>query len=243
MPVFRTRRVWVREPHRGRLVKVKRLRRVWLLGPCASLPSIETLGTPVTVNLLDQSALTFDFSAFKRVSPLTGSLRGYVPGKLLSDADNQVILTSGSFQLGKTTMFSDKVCGGQPSDSIRTGDPSTLKLDPGKQSTLTLGKNGALTRRHLRRAEPPAGTAQRRRRLRQALHHDGVLDRDRDDAPDRHDRRSGSRPGAGEDARVGHRPARLPEPRGDDGACNGFQVPLPATISLSLQVAVVADGS
>ena len=100
MPVYRTRRVWVREPSRGRLVKVKRLRRVWLLGPCASLPSIDTLGTPVVVNVLDKSLLTFDFSAFKRQAPVTGQLRGYVPGKLLDEADNQVILTSGRFDLG-----------------------------------------------------------------------------------------------------------------------------------------------
>ena len=113
-PAFRMRRVWVREPSRGRLVKVKRLRRVWLLGPCASLPSIEALGTPVIVSVLDKSSLTFDFSAFKREAPVTGQLRGYVPGKLLEDADNQVILTSGRFDLGRTTMFSDKVCGGQP---------------------------------------------------------------------------------------------------------------------------------
>jgi len=144
VPVFRTRRVWVREPHHGRLVRVKRLRRVWLLGPCASLPSIETLGTPVTVTMLDNSQMTFDFSAFKRQGPLTGSLRGYVPGKILPDADNQVILTSGSLNLGKTTMFSDKVCGGQVSDSIRTAEPTTVKLDPGKQSTLVLGQNGTI---------------------------------------------------------------------------------------------------
>ena len=51
----------------------------------------------MTVTLLDNSQMTFDFSAFKRQGPLTGSLRGYVPGKILPDADNQVILTSGSF--------------------------------------------------------------------------------------------------------------------------------------------------
>ena len=41
-------RLGARAAPRAASCSVKRLRRVWLLGPCASLPSIETLGTPVT---------------------------------------------------------------------------------------------------------------------------------------------------------------------------------------------------
>ncbi len=242
-PVFRTRRVSVLEPRRGRLVKVKRLRRVWLLGPCASLPSIETLGTPVTIRLLDQSTLTFDFSAFKRDAPLTGALKGYIPGKLLPDVDNQIILTSGSFQLGKTTMFNDKVCGGVISDSIRTADPSVLKLDAGKQSTLTLGANGKLTAvtytvlslpLELRNGDDGCGrpyittgysSASETMRLSGTVGAQGL-------------------------AQV---PIRMPaadidllgclSPGVTTQACNGFQIPLPATVSLSLVVAVVAEGT
>ena len=129
----------------GEPLSVTRVVHVFVLGPCASLPSIDKLGTPVTVKVLDRSMLTFDFSAFKREAPVSGELRGYVPGKLVDDSDNQVILTGGSFDLGRTTLFTDNVCGGQPSDSIRTADPSRLKLDAGKQSTLTLGRNGTVS--------------------------------------------------------------------------------------------------
>jgi len=240
VPVFRTRRVWVREPHRGRLVRVKRLRRVWLLGPCASLPSIETLGTPVTLTLLDNSLMTFDFSAFKRQGALTGSLRGYVPGKILPDADNQVILTSGSFTLGKTTMFSDKVCGGVVSDSIRTTDPTTIGLDPGKQSTVILGQNGTLNAKtylvlniplELRNgddgcAKPYITTGYSS--ASETVNLSGKL-------------------GAAGLAQV---PVSMPATDLDlvgcltpglaTQECNGFQLPLPSTVSMSLNVAVVA---
>lgn len=240
VPVFRTRRVWVREPHRGRLVRVKRLRRVWLLGPCASLPSIETLGTPVTLTLLDNSLMTFDFSAFKRQGPLTGSLRGYVPGKILPDADNQVILTSGSFTLGKTTMFSDKVCGGVVSDSIRTADPTTIGLDPGKQSTVILGQNGTLTAKtylvlniplELRNgddgcAKPYITTGYSS--ASETVNLSGKL-------------------GAAGLASV---PVSMPATDLDlvgcltpglaTQECNGFQLPLPSTVSMNLNLAVVA---
>lgn len=240
--VYKVRRVWVREPSRGRLVKVKRLRRVWLLGPCASLPSIETLGTPVTVTVLGKSSLTFDFSAFKRVAPLTGSLRGYVPGKILDNADNQVILTSGSFQLGKTTLFTDNVCGGQPSDSIRTGEPSTMKLASGRQSTLTLGQNGRLAALaymvldiplELRNGDDGCAkpyintgysTATETVRLSGTVGAQGLAQVPMKMAP------------ADLDLLACLSPGLTTQP------CNGFEVPLPATVGLSLVVSVVAGG-
>lgn len=239
-PVYRTRRVWVREPSRGRLVKVKRLRRVWLLGPCASLPSIEALGTPVVVNVLANSALTFDFSAFKRQSVVTGQLRGYVPGKILEDADNQVILTSGGFDLSRTTMFSDKVCGGQVSDSIRTADPSRLKLDDTRQSTLTLGQNGtvvALTHMilalpfELRNGDDGCSkpyvstgysTANETIRLAGSVGAQGLAGVPMKMSPTDIDLFGCLAPGS------------TTQP------CNGFEVPLPATVSMALQVSVVA---
>jgi len=240
VPVFRTRRVWVREPHRGRLVRVKRLRRVWLLGPCASLPSIETLGTPVTITLLDNSQMTFDFSAFKRQGPLTGALRGYVPGKILPDADNQVILTSGSFNLGKTTMFSDKVCGGAVSDSIRTAEPTTVHLDPGKQSTLILGQNGTLNAKtflvldiplELRNGDDGCGKPYITTGYSSASETVNL---------------SGKIGAAG----LSQVPVSMPATDLDlvgcltpglaTQECNGFQLPLPSTVSMSLMVSVVA---
>ena len=240
VPVFRTRHVWVREPHHGRLVRVKRLRRVWLLGPCASLPSIETLGTPVVLTLLDNSQMTFDFSAFKRQGQLTGALRGYVPGKILPDADNQVILTSGSFNLSKTTMFSDKVCGGAVSDSIRTAEPTTVRLDPAKQSTLILGQNGTLSAKTFLVLDIPLEL------------------RNGDDGCAKPYITTGyssasetvnlsGKIGAAGLAQV---PVSMPATDLDlvgcltpglaTQECNGFQLPLPSTVSMSLMVSVVA---
>ena len=240
-PVFRVRRVWVREPSRGRLVNVKRLRRVWLLGPCASLPSIEKLGTPVTVTALANSTLTFDFTAFKRDSPITGSLRGYIPGKIVEGADNQVILTSGSLDLGQTTLFADKVCGGQVSDSIRTGEPSRLKLDDGRQSTITMMANGKLDATtymvlqlplELRNGDDGCAkpyvttgysTASETIRLSGTVGPTGLAQVPMRMAPADIDLVGCLTPGV------------TTQP------CNGFQVPLPSTVSMNLQLAVVAN--
>ena len=239
-PVFRTRRVWVREPSRGRLVKVKRLRRVWLLGPCSSLPSIAALGTPVTVSVLDRSSLTFDFSAFKRDAPLTGRLRGYVPGKIVEDADNQVILTSGGFDLGRTTMFTDTVCGGQPSDSIRTADPARLKLDETRQSTLTLGQNGTVNALTYMVLDLPLELRNGDDGCSKPYVSTGYS------TAKETIRLSGSVGAQG----LGVVPLKMSaaeidlfgclSPGSTTQPCNGFEVPLPATVSMSLQVAVVA---
>ena len=239
-PVFRTRRVWVSEPSRGRLVKVKRLRRVWLLGPCSSLPTIAALGTPVTVSVLDRSSLTFDFSAFKRDSPLTGQLRGYVPGKIVEDADNQVILTSGRFDLGRTTMFTDTVCGGQPSDSIRTADPARLKLDETRQSTLTLGQNGTVSALTYMVLDLPLELRNGDDGCTKPYVSTGYS------TANETIRLNGSVGAQG----LGVVPLRMSpaeidlfgclSPGATTQPCNGFEVPLPATVSMSLQVAVVA---
>jgi len=239
-PTYRVRRIWVSEPKHGKLVKVKRLRRVWLLGPCASLPAIEKLGAPVTITMLPGSLMTFDFSAFKREAALSGTLHGYVPGKLIDEADNQVILTSGTLNVARTTMFTDKVCGGQVSDSIRTGEPGRLKLDPGRQSAITLGKNGTVSLLgymvldlpfELRNGDDGCdkpyittgySTANETVRLRGALGKQGL-------------------------AQV---PLKMPaadfellgclSPGFSTQPCNGFEIPLPATLTMGLSVSIVA---
>lgn len=239
-PTYRVRRIWVREPKRGKLVKVKRLRRVWLLGPCASLPSIEKLGAPVTITLLPGSQMTFDFSAFKRESPLSGTLHGYVPGKLLDEADNQVILTSGTLSVAKTTMFTDKVCGGQVSDSIRTGEPGRLKLDPGRQSAVTLAKNGRVSVLsymvldlpfELRNGDDGCGkpyittgytTANETVRLSGSVGQQGLAQ-----VPLK-------MPAADFDLLGCLSPGFSTQP------CNGFEIPLPATLTMGLSVSIVA---
>ena len=234
----------MREPHRGRLVRVKRLRRVWLLGPCASLPSIETLGTPVTVTLLDNSQMTFDFSAFKRQGPLTGSLRGYVPGKILTDADNQVILTSGAFNLGKTTMFSDKVCGGAVSDSIRTAEPTTVRSGPGQAEHAD-----PRAERHAEREDLPRPGASRWSCATATTAAASPTSRPGYSSAAETVNLSGKIGAAG----LSQVPVSMPATDLDlvgcltpglaTQECNGFQLPLPSTVSMSLMVSVVAGTS
>jgi hypothetical protein len=241
VPTYKVRRIKVKEPRRGRLVTVKRLRRVWLLGPCASLPSIESLGTPVTVSVLEKSSLTFDFSAFKREAPLTGQLKGYIPGRIQEGADNQVILTSGALDLAKTTIFNDTVCGGQATDSIRTAEPSRLRLEPGKQSTITLGENGtvnALTYMVLDLALELRNGDDGCKKSYLVTGYSSVAETVR---------MSGS-VGAQGLAQV---PLKMPSADVDllgclspglaTQPCSGFEVPLPASVSMNLAVAVVAN--
>ena len=171
------------------------------------------------MSVLDKSPLTFDFSAFKRQAPLTGQLRGYVPGKLLDDADNQVILTSGRFDLGRTTMFTRHRLR-RPAVRTRSAPPipSRLKLDETRQSTLTLGQNGtvnALTYMvldlplELRNGDDGCSkpyvstgysTASETVRLTGSVGAQGLAQVPAEDDPGR------------------HRPARLPVPRLDDAA-------------------------
>lgn len=240
LPTHRVRRIWVREPKRGRLVMVKRLRRVWLLGPCASLPAIEKLGAPVTITLLPGSQMTFDFSAFKREAAVSGTLQGYVPGKLIDEADNHVILTSGTLSVARTTMFTDKVCGGQASDSIRTGEPGRLKLDPGRQSAITLGKNGTVSLLGYMVLDLPYEL------------------RNGDDGCDKAYITTGYTT-ANETVRLSgmvgqHGLAQVPlkmppvdfdlmgclSPGFSTQPCNGFEIPLPATLTMGLSVSIVA---
>lgn len=239
--VYRIRRVYVREPRHGRLVRVKRLRRVWLLGPCASLPSIDKLGTSVTVTVLPDSALTFDFSAFKRDAPVTGALHGYVPGKILDGADNQVILTSGTLELGRTTMFSDKVCGGAMSDSIRTGDTASVKLDESRQSTLTLGDNGTLAAVTYMVLQIPFELRNGDDGCAKPYVTTGYT------TASETIRLNGSRGAAGlAQVPIKMAPSDIDlvgclSPGLPSTPCNGFELPLPATVSMRLNVSVVAS--
>src|SRR6185437_12374362 len=86
-----------------------------------------------------------DFGAFQRQAPVSGSFKGFIPGKIQIAADNQVNLTGGSITLAQTPVFIDDDCNGEVSASIRTGQPTTVSLDPARSSVATLFASGTVT--------------------------------------------------------------------------------------------------
>jgi len=143
-PVYVVVKRKVLVPRKGRLVKVKKRIRTYKFTKCKA-KSGATLGTPVTINVLEDSRAILDFGAFKREAPVTGSLKGFVPGGINLSADSQVTLTSGELRLQPTAVFIDDDCNGQVSAAIRTGDPTRVLLDGSRTSTSTVFANGTVT--------------------------------------------------------------------------------------------------
>jgi hypothetical protein len=143
-PVYVTKRVKVKIKRGNRILTVKRRKRVYKYGRCPAISS-NTLGVPVKINILDGSYALLDFGAFQRQAPVSGSFRGFIPGKIQLASDNQVNLTGGSITLSPTAVFIDDACNGQVSASIMTGTPTTVGLDPTKQSVATLFGSGTVT--------------------------------------------------------------------------------------------------
>src|SRR3954452_1032555 len=143
-PVYVVVKKKVLAPRHGRLVKVKKRIRTYKFTKCKA-KSGATLGTPVTINVLDDSRALLDFGAFKREAPVTGSLKGFVPGGINLSADSQVTLTSGELRLKPTPVFIDDDCNGQVSAAIRTGDPTRVLLNKTRTSTSTVFANGVVT--------------------------------------------------------------------------------------------------
>jgi hypothetical protein len=143
-PVYVTKRIKVKIKRGNRILTVKRRKRVYKYGRCPSTSS-NTLGVPVKINVLDGSYALLDFGAFTRQAPVSGSFKGFIPGKIQLASDNQVNLTGGSITLGQTPVFIDDDCNGEVSAAIRTGDPTTVSLNPARQSVATLFQSGTVT--------------------------------------------------------------------------------------------------
>jgi hypothetical protein len=143
-PVYVVVKKKVKVPRRGKLVTVKKRVRTYKFTKCKA-KSGSTLGTPVTITILDGSFATLDFGAFQREAPITGSLKGFVPGGINLSADSQVTLTSGELRLLPTAVFIDDDCDGEVSAAIRTGDPTRVLLDKTRTSTSTVFANGTVT--------------------------------------------------------------------------------------------------
>ncbi|HET9025627.1 MAG TPA: hypothetical protein VFN64_13710 [Burkholderiaceae bacterium] len=143
-PVYVVVKKKVKVPRRGRLVTVKKRVRTYKFAKCKKKNG-SSLGTPVTIKLLEDSRAKLDFGAFVREAPITGALKGFVPGGIKLGTDFQINLTTADLRLGRTAVFIDDDCGGQVSAAIRTGDPTAVLLNKTRSSTSTVLANGSVT--------------------------------------------------------------------------------------------------
>jgi hypothetical protein len=144
-PVYVVLKRKVLVPRHGVLRKVKQRIRTYKFAKCKAKQNNTSLGTPVSITLLDGSKANLDFGAFQRSAPVTGSLKGFVPGGIHLGTDFQITLSSGALQLGQTPVFIDDDCNGLVSASIRTGNPTNVFLDKTKTSTSTVLASGGVT--------------------------------------------------------------------------------------------------
>jgi hypothetical protein len=145
VPVYTTVKRTVTVKKGNRLVKVKKKVRVYVFQKCKA-SGASSLGTPVKATLLPGSIAHLDFGAFTRDAPLSGFLSGFIPGGYQLSQDNQIQFTRGAIQLGQTNVFIDDDCnGGQVSAAIRTGSPTNVGLQPTRQSISTVLASGGVT--------------------------------------------------------------------------------------------------
>ena len=143
-PVYVVKRVKVKIKRGNRILTVKRRKRVYKYGRCPASSS-NSLGVPVRISILEGSYANLDFGAFQRQAPVAGTFKGFIPGKIHLDSDTQVTLTGGSLTIGETPIFVDDDCDGQVSAAIKTGNPTTVGLNPTKTSVATLFASGSVT--------------------------------------------------------------------------------------------------
>jgi hypothetical protein len=143
-PVYVVKRVKVKIKRGNRILTIKRRKRVYKYGRCPASSS-NTLGVPVKISILDGSYANLDFGAFQRQAPVSGTFKGFVPGKIHLASDTQVTLTGGSLSIGETPIFIDDDCDGRVTAAIKTGKPTTVSLNPTKTSVATLFASGTVT--------------------------------------------------------------------------------------------------
>jgi hypothetical protein len=143
-PVYVVRRVKVVVKRGNKLVTVRRKQKTYKFGACKKTGT-GTSGVPVKISILNGSYALLDFGAFQRQAPISGVVRGFVPGAIHVNSDTQVNLTSAALNLAPTPIFIDNSCNGDVTPSIRTGTPTTIGLDDTKDSISTLFASGTVT--------------------------------------------------------------------------------------------------
>jgi hypothetical protein len=148
--VYKKRTVRVRIVRHGKIVSVKRRQKVPVLVACPKNKNGSTvLGTPVTITLLDGSNATLDFQAFTRTTSLSGTVKGFAPGKINLNSDVNFTFTSARLNVAPTGIFIDDSCDGEVSASIET-DPNTYAiLDGSKANVGTLTGNSIVAKENL----------------------------------------------------------------------------------------------
>jgi hypothetical protein len=142
-PVYSIKKVKVKAKRNGKIVTVKKRRRVYKYTVCKDLGT--DTGVPVAIDILKGSYALLDFGSFQRKAPVQGQFRGFIPGKINLKNDTQITLTKGQLNLGATNVFIDDDCDNTVSAAIRTGNPTLVKLDPTRTSTSTLFVSGTVT--------------------------------------------------------------------------------------------------
>ena len=124
---------------RYKLVRVRKRVRVPVLTKCtAGGAGGDVLGTPIKITLREGSFATLDFGAFTRRANLTGTIRGYAPGRIDIAKDTNLFLTRGTINVAPTAIFIDDECFGEVSAAIRTGEATNATIDTSRSSTATL---------------------------------------------------------------------------------------------------------
>jgi hypothetical protein len=120
--------------HGSKCVKVKKKAKA----------KVKPLKVPVSVDLLDGSRATLDVGdGAPRELPLTGTLKGFIAGKIDLTKDTTVTLTSGDIKPGVAdVLFAD--CNGTRQATARVNPASLVSLDPAQKSTATLKTDGTV---------------------------------------------------------------------------------------------------
>jgi hypothetical protein len=112
------------------------------VGPGEAPPS-EPLGVPTKITILAGSTLTATAAGRPdRATPLTGTIRGYIPGRFKPNTDIQVTNSKGI--VTPTAFATDPLCPGEsPLASIDTVAPSSMVLMASGVATFDLTLNAA----------------------------------------------------------------------------------------------------
>jgi hypothetical protein len=160
-PVYVVRKKKVLVPRHGVLRKVKKRIRTYAFAKCPK--SATSLGTPVTITVLDGSKAKLDFGAFVREAPVTGAGNG------LPDHADQRNHRSGPDagvhrrRLQRAGLLGDP--DRQPDERVAEQVEDVDQHRPGQRDRDGDGEHGRAS---------AAGAPQRRSRMQLAVHHDGL---------------------------------------------------------------------
>lgn len=149
-PIYDVKLVKTKAVKRGRIITVKRRKKVYRFGDCATLPDPDLFGTKVHIDILPGSYALLDFDQFQRQAVIKGSLEGFIAGKFQLNSDYKILLKSANLSVAQTNVFIDDECGGVPSATVRTGAPFTVKLfgdttNAKSENFSTFLRNGTVT--------------------------------------------------------------------------------------------------